>query len=355
MLNTVPDQADFSYELASDGAGLPARAAIFGPDAGVRAQIAADLGGAGFRSIDGGTLAALLEGAPLMPDVAMLGDVVVVDCPVAGSRGLDGMTLAGLTRLDMRVARSGAKLIVATNLAGLDDVFAVLDQSNPQILVSPSRAERVIAVGRVMGEAGAARLREMGDEDRVALLRLSQQVESIAQSLDRLSQPEAGSRSSLSEFKQDFRADSAPGTGPVLSAFGADRPTPIPAPTPVHNALAAPLPDPRMVRQVIANRQARARFFDPALFGDPAWDMLLDLTAAQSEGAQVSVTSLCIAAGVPATTALRWLTQMVETGIFIRVPDPADKRRAFIALSDRAVAAMAGYFASLRAPVTMAA
>lgn len=342
MLNTVSDQADFSYDMANDGAGLPARAAIFGPDAGIRAQIAADLGGAGFRSIDGGTLAALLDGP-----IAMLGDVVVVDCPVTGSRGLDGMMLAGLARLDMRVARSGAKLIVATNLAGLDDVFAVLDQSNPQILVSPSRAERVIAVGRVMGEAGAARLREMGDEDRVALLRLSQQVESIAQSLDRLSQPEAGGGSSLGEFKRGFRDDSAPGTGPALSAFGADRPNPTPS--------SAPLPDPRMVRQVIANRQARARFFDPALFGDPAWDMLLDLTAAQGEGAQVSVTSLCIAAGVPATTALRWLTQMVETGILIRVPDPADKRRAFIALSDRAVAAMAGYFANLRAPVTMAA
>jgi hypothetical protein len=350
MLNTVSDQADFSYDSAHDAAGLPARVAIFGANPQLRAQIAADLGGAGFRSIDGGTVAALLEGP-----IAMLGDVVVVDCPVTGSRGLDGMMLAGLARLDMRVARSGAKLIVATNLAGLDDVFAVLDQSNPQILVSPSRAERVIAVGRVMGEAGAARLREMGDEDRVALLRLSQQVESIAQSLDRLTQPEAGTGSSLSEFKRDFRADGAPGTGggtgPALAGFGADRPTSTHAPTP----LGAPLPDPRMVRQVIANRQARTRFFDPALFGDPAWDMLLDLTAAQGEGAQVSVTSLCIAAGVRATTALRWLTQMVETGIFIRVPDPADRRRAFIALSDKAVAAMAGYFASLRAPVTMAA
>ena len=46
----------------------------------------------------------------------------------------------------------------------------------------------MIAVGRVMGEAGAARLREMGEEDRVALLRLSQQVEAIAHSLDRLGQ-----------------------------------------------------------------------------------------------------------------------------------------------------------------------
>ena len=104
-----------------------------------------------------------------------------------------------------------------------------------------------------------------------------------------------------------------------------------------------------------ASRRLRSRFFEEDLFADPAWDMLLDLTAAHGEGAQVSVTSLCIAAGVPATTALRWLTQMVETGIFVRVPDPADRRRAFIALSDKAIAAMAGYFASLRSPMLQAA
>ncbi|MDP2131047.1 MAG: MarR family transcriptional regulator [Erythrobacter sp.] len=343
MLNDVSKQADFSYDTAHDAAGLPARVAIFGADAGLRSQIAADLGGAGFRSVDGGAVSALLEGP-----IAMLGDVVVVDCQVTGSRGLDGMMLAGLARLDMRVARAGAKLIVATNLAGLDDVFAVLDQSNPQILVSPTRAERVIAVGRVMGEAGAARLREMGEEDRVALLRLSQQVEAIAHSLDRLSQPAAlpsftapryAGAVSLSECKRDYHA-----------------PNTVGVPAPSGGATAQPLlPDPKLVRQMIANRQSRARFFDPALFGDPAWDMLLDLTAAHGEGADVSVTSLCIAAGVPATTALRWLTQMVESGIFRRVPDPIDKRRAFIALSDKAMKAMAGYFASLRMPEMLAA
>lgn len=330
MLNLAGDRSDFTYEAASDPAGLPARAAIYGEDAGLRAQVADDLGGAGFRTIDGGRIAALLEGP-----IALLGDVVVVDCPVTGSRGMDGLMLAGLARLDMRVARAGAKLIVSTGMAGLDDVFAVLDQSNPQILVSPSRAERVIAVGRAMGEAGAARLREMREEDRVALLRLSQQVEAIAHSLDRLSQPELTGATSLSEFKRDYRA-----ADPAPTGFGGPSPQ---------------LPDPRMVRQVIANRQARGKFFDPALFGDPAWDMLLDLTAAHGEGVQVSVTSLCIAAAVPATTALRWLTQMVESGVFVRVPDPADKRRAFIALSDRSLAGMSGYFASLREPATLAA
>ncbi|MDC8754171.1 MarR family transcriptional regulator [Erythrobacter sp. sf7] len=332
MLIQSNEQADFTYDMASDGAGLPARVAIYGENAIWRDQVASDLGGAGFRTIDGGSIAALIEGP-----IALLGDVVLVDCAVSGSRGLDGLMLAGLARLDMRVARSGAKLIVATSMAGLDDVFAVLDQSGPQILVDPSRAERVVAVGRVMGEAGASRVREMAEDDRLALLRLSQQVEAIARSLDRISQPEPTAAAKLGEHKHDFH-----GPEPVPSGFGASHGKPS-------------LPDPRMVRQVIANRQARARFFDAELFGDPAWDMLLDLTAAHGEGTQVSVTSLCIAAGVPATTALRWLSQMVESGIFVRVPDPSDKRRAFIALSEGSLAAMAGYFASLRAPVTLAA
>lgn len=341
MLNSPASGAsthdDFTYGCADDGAGLPARVAIFGEDEGLRRQIGADLGGAGFRFIDGGSLRALLEGP-----IALLGDVVVVDCTVTGSRGIDGMMLAGLARLDMRVARSGAKLIVGTNLAGLDDVFAVLDQSNPQILVAPSRAERVIAVGRVMGEAGAARLREMGEEDRIALLRLSQQVEAIAHSLDRMGHAApAPERSALSEFKRDYVAHEPPAFGSFGQGFG--------------TTAAPPLPDPQAVRQIIANRQARNRFFDPALFGDPAWDMLLDLTAAHGEGARVSVTSLCIAAGVPATTALRWLTQMVESGLFEHVPDQVDRRRAFIALSEKALAAMSNYFASLRLPQLQAA
>ena len=330
MLTQSKEQADFSYDVAHDGSGLPARVAIYGENAGQREQSAADLGGAGFRTIDGGGIAALVEGP-----IALLGDVVLVDCAVSGSRGLDALMLAGLARLDMRVARSGAKLIVSTSMAALDDVFAVLDQSNPQILIDPGRAERVVAVGRVMGEAGAARVREMAEEDRLALLRLSQQVEAIAHSLDRISQPEASGATSLSEFKREYR-----GADPLPGSFAGAAPQ---------------LPDPHTIRQIIANRQARAKFFDPALFGDPAWDMLLDLAAAHGEGARVSVTSLCIAAGVPATTALRWLSQMVESGIFVRLPDPADKRRAFIALSERSLAGMAGYFASLRTPMTLAA
>jgi hypothetical protein len=111
------------------------------------------------------------------------------------------------------------------------------------------------------------------------------------------------------------------------------------------------LPDPRVVRTIIRQRQMRAKFFDGALFADPAWDMLLDLTAARAEHGRVSVSSLCIASGVPPTTALRWIGQMTCVGLFERVEDETDRRRAFIVLSDTATSAMARYFAELgRAP-----
>ena len=87
--------------------------------------------------------------------------------------------------------------------------------------------------------------------------------------------------------------------------------------------------------------------FITAVYTRTAWDMLLDLTAARAEHSRVSVTSLCIASGVPPTTAMRWIGQMVEAGLFERVEDDSDRRRAFIALTEKAADAMARYFAEL--------
>lgn len=71
-----------------------------------------------------------------------------------------------------------------------------------------------------------------------------------------------------------------------------------------------PLPAPNLIRKILKRRVVRGKFFDSFsedLFRDPAWDMLLDLTLAHTECRRVSVTSLCIASGVPPTTALRWI------------------------------------------------
>lgn len=84
------------------------------------------------------------------------------------------------------------------------------------------------------------------------------------------------------------------------------------------------------------------------MFADPVWNMLLNLMAARLSGEQVSVSSLCIAAAVPPTTALRWIRQLTDRGIFVRQADPADGRRVFIALSDDVAAAITQWYATRR-------
>jgi hypothetical protein len=98
--------------------------------------------------------------------------------------------------------------------------------------------------------------------------------------------------------------------------------------------------DATSIRRHIRLRRDRDRFFPAEIFGDPAWDMLLDLMAAQLEGRRVPVSSLCIAASVPTTTALRWIRSLTEAGLFVRRVDPDDARRAHVSLSSEAATAM---------------
>jgi len=100
----------------------------------------------------------------------------------------------------------------------------------------------------------------------------------------------------------------------------------------------------RFVRKIIRRRRRRETLFRADLFADPAWDMLLDLYAATLENGSVSVTSLCIAAAVPATTALRWITALTDARLLERVADPQDGRRIFIRLGAEARQRMDRYF-----------
>ena len=97
----------------------------------------------------------------------------------------------------------------------------------------------------------------------------------------------------------------------------------------------------------------RTRYFPDHLFADPAWDMLLDLLQAEIAQLRVPVSSLCIAAAVPATTALRWLKTMVEEGIFIRLADPHDGRRVFVELAPETSDALRRYFAEVGSPAVI--
>lgn len=102
------------------------------------------------------------------------------------------------------------------------------------------------------------------------------------------------------------------------------------------------------IRATIRARRLRDQYFSGDLFADPAWDMLLDLLLARLERRPVAVSSLCIAAAVPPTTALRWIKRLTDEGIFVRSADPRDGRRIFIGLSDEAAEGMAAYIQAIQ-------
>ena len=99
-----------------------------------------------------------------------------------------------------------------------------------------------------------------------------------------------------------------------------------------------------LARRTYANRRRRNKMFDHSLFGEPAWDMLLDLFIAAKERKRVSVTSACIGSDVPATTALRWIAVLESHGLVNRESDPSDARRAYIHLTPTGYGKMIDYF-----------
>ena len=102
-----------------------------------------------------------------------------------------------------------------------------------------------------------------------------------------------------------------------------------------------------MARTAYAKRRKRTSIFgDPELFGEPGWDILLDLYIAQVEEKPVSVSSACIGSASPPTTGLRWLGVLTEQGLIAREHDPLDQRRVLVRLTDKALEAMDTYFSS---------
>lgn len=96
--------------------------------------------------------------------------------------------------------------------------------------------------------------------------------------------------------------------------------------------------------QHYAFRRKRERLteaaFGAGIFADPAWDMLLDLYARTSRGTPVGVTSLCIAAAAPPTTALRYVAELEKRGIIHKVGHPTDKRSFHVRLTEEGLEVM---------------
>lgn len=114
-----------------------------------------------------------------------------------------------------------------------------------------------------------------------------------------------------------------------------------------HSIAAASPVSYRLVREMIDARRTRDRHFGDSLFGEPAWDILLALYAAELAQMRVTTSQLCLGAAVPATTALRWIGNLDEAGLLERRNDPFDGRRVFVNLTDKARETFRSYFEEL--------
>ncbi|HYI42474.1 MAG TPA: MarR family winged helix-turn-helix transcriptional regulator, partial [Sphingomicrobium sp.] len=206
--------------------------------------------------------------------------------------------------------------------AKLVDLLSAQLPDEVQLVIDGDDADRASALAiAVSGLLGAERLSDIATDQNTARLRqLSDEVSRIAATLARLSSVPAAS--GLPEASSQPAADV-----PEVSID--------------------------TVRAVIRARRLRGRYFAEDLFADPAWDMLLDLLQAELAQLRVPVSSLCIAAAVPATTALRWLKSMTEQGLFVRRADPHDARRVFVELAAPTSALLRRYFAEVGKPAVI--
>lgn len=99
-----------------------------------------------------------------------------------------------------------------------------------------------------------------------------------------------------------------------------------------------------VIRAIIRARQARAGYLPLELLSDPAWGMLLELLHGELAGQRVSVSTLCEAAAVPDSTAVRWLKALEAHDLAVRRSDPHEGESECVELTRKGSAALRDYF-----------
>jgi DNA-binding MarR family transcriptional regulator len=350
--DTAPQRHIFEPERARPWPDAPPAAAHIALDPRPTVLVAADshasaqLGGwaerAGLRCVGQIALDALADRLALMVGV----DLILVDL-----RGADAGSALDQRAARMLAARPGldrARLAILTDLAGLDAVVARIDSPDVELLCDPQPAD-IVTLLVMAALAAEAQGKDVcfhdatRDGEAARIDRLSEEVRRLAATIERLTreQDEARGGSAVMDTRDGFRAATAMAEGEpagdgVRSAVGG------------HLTAAGRAPTPVEIRALLRARRLREQYLPADLFADPAWDMMLDLMAARLAGQRVSVSSLCIAAAVPPTTALRWIRQLTDRGVFARIDDPADGRRVFIELTEDAARALSSWTMAVR-------
>ena len=102
--------------------------------------------------------------------------------------------------------------------------------------------------------------------------------------------------------------------------------------------------------RVRASRELRRKLFDPHMFGEYGWDILLALYVNENTRGRLNTTELCAQSGAPMTSALRWLDFLEERDLITRCDSTVDQRIVYVELSNKGRMTMDAYFVEMRDP-----
>ncbi len=291
------------------GPQTPPSVLIVDDEADLLEEMATTLSEEGFAVLraPSGTAALRLFGAN--PEIG----VVVTDVRMPE---LDGLQLIERLLAELQPNAAKPQIIVLTGHGTMDTAIRALRLHASDFLSKPvTRADLVGTVRRAMDRCLGAREQSSEQADiRKRYSELQNTLSRINATLNRLLVGEANVESASTE--------GAPGT---------------------QASDARPPERPDRIRSMLREHRVRARIFRSSVLLDPSWDMLLELMLAHIENKQTYLTSLCVVSGLPTTTALRRVEQLIASGLVRREDDPVDRRRVIVSLTDSGIERLSAY------------
>lgn len=105
-------------------------------------------------------------------------------------------------------------------------------------------------------------------------------------------------------------------------------------------------------RGILERRRQREAEFNSVLFGEPAWEMLLELFVLETAGGSSStLTQLTARSRSPASAVVRWVKFLERDGLVVLRRHPTDHGTEFVELTSEARQSLEKYLASAAASV----
>ena len=91
-------------------------------------------------------------------------------------------------------------------------------------------------------------------------------------------------------------------------------------------------------------RKIREKYFGKKIFGEPAWDILLELYVSELQDKKISTSNLILSSSYSSSTAMRWIKNLEENSMIFKSPSKIDGRVQYQRISKAAFDQMTSYF-----------